>query len=72
VGGNPELVEDGVTGRLIEAGDADGFASAFGAYAADRSLAVRHGAAGRAAAISKYSVAAMVAGYESVWARVAS
>ncbi|MHC4549816.1 MAG: glycosyltransferase [Planctomycetota bacterium] len=72
VGGNPELVEEGVTGRLVASGDADGLADAIAAYAADRALVRAHGAAGRQAAISKFSIRQMVEAYEEVWSRVAA
>jgi len=47
-GGNPELVTDGVTGLLVDAGDSSGFAHAIQRLAADRELRLRMGAAGRA------------------------
>ncbi len=47
VGGVPELVEDGVTGYLIEPGDVDGFASAVRRLLDDPGLAEKMGRAGR-------------------------
>ncbi len=44
--GATNLVQDGVTGTLVEPGDIDAFAEALGAYASDRALRARHGAAG--------------------------
>jgi glycosyltransferase involved in cell wall biosynthesis len=49
-GGSTELVDDGVTGRLVDADDPEGFADAFAGYAADPGLARRHGSAGIARA----------------------
>ncbi len=46
--GATNLVEDGVTGTLVEPGDIDAFADALGAYASDPALRARHGAAGLA------------------------
>lgn len=45
VGGNPELVEDGRTGRLLEYGDVQGLADEVIQYLEDRELARRAGAA---------------------------
>lgn len=46
VGGNPELVEEGVTGTLVSVSDPQSMATAIGAYALDGQLVDRHGAAG--------------------------
>jgi len=72
VGGNPELVEDGETGRLVPAGDADALAGALLGYLDGKEPGRAHGRAGRARAIARFSVASMVLGYEAVWARVAA
>ena len=47
VAGVGELVEDGVSGLLVHAGDADGLAEAIGRLADDRDLRARLGRAGR-------------------------
>jgi glycosyltransferase involved in cell wall biosynthesis len=47
VGGLPEMVEDGVTGLVVEPGDAAGLAAAMKRLTADRGLAMRMGEAGR-------------------------
>lgn len=44
--GSTSLVTDGVTGKLIEPGDIEGFADAAAAYALDPALRREHGAAG--------------------------
>jgi len=46
--GSTSLVADGETGRLIEPGDAAGFAGAASDYVADPALRAAHGAAGEA------------------------
>ena len=44
--GATNLVQDGITGTLVEPGDVDAFAAAIDAYATDPALRARHGAAG--------------------------
>ena len=46
--GSTNLVEDGVSGRLIQPGAVHSFAAAMRAYAADPALRARHGAEGEA------------------------
>ncbi|HVR90968.1 MAG TPA: glycosyltransferase family 1 protein [Novosphingobium sp.] len=46
--GSTNLVEDGVSGRLIQPGAVHSFAAAMRAYSADPQLRTRHGAAGEA------------------------
>lgn len=60
VGGNRELVENGVTGMLVAEEDVDGVARALRALAADSGLRARCGAAALAAVKSRFSVARMV------------
>ncbi|WP_194745091.1 glycosyltransferase family 4 protein [Thermaurantiacus tibetensis] len=48
--GSRSLVVDGLTGRLVPAGDVEAFAAAIAAYAGDREMAAAHGAAGHARA----------------------
>ena len=55
VGGLPEIVGDGVTGRLVPPGDVDGLADAVAALAADAALRRRMGAAGRARFLERYT-----------------
>jgi len=47
IGGIPELVEEGVTGRLAAVGDADSLATCLGHYLAQPSALAAHGRAGR-------------------------
>lgn len=72
VGGNPELVEDGRTGTLVESGDFQSMASAFLRYFENPDLRARHGKAGRQSVLQRFSIEAMVRFYEAVYRRVAS
>jgi glycosyltransferase involved in cell wall biosynthesis len=67
VGGIPEVVDQGVTGQLVEPRDPAAMAAALATYACDDALAAAHGAAGRARVLAKYSMPAMVAGYKSLY-----
>lgn len=67
VGGNPELVEEGVTGRLVPAGDAGALARAIAAYLEAPAQLGEHGAAARRRIEADFSMDAMAAGYASVY-----
>lgn len=67
VGGNRELVEDGVSGALVPAGDAELMAKRMVAYALDQGLARAAGQAGRAIIDQRFSLQAMVAQYQSLY-----
>jgi len=54
-GAVPEVVEDGVTGTLVEPGDLVGIADAIGALLRDDALRSRMGRAARSLAMSRYS-----------------
>ena len=56
----PEVVVDGETGALVEAGDVAGVARELGALLADPERARRLGAAGRERALTEFSVERMV------------
>ncbi len=66
VGGNPELVEDGVVGTLVPPGDPLALAEALRAYLCDPEKLIRHGRAGRKRA-EQFSIEAMVNGYLAVY-----
>jgi len=70
VGGNADLVERGVTGELVPAGDAAALAAGLARMAADPDRAAAMGAAGRRAVEDRFSLPAMVAAYEAVYERV--
>ena len=60
VGGAPDVVVDGVTGRVVPYGDEAALAAAMDALLSDRALAARMGAAGRARAFKEYAWDAVV------------
>ncbi len=64
VGGVPEVVDDGRTGRLCEVGDVDGYASAMGELLRDPALVARLGAAARARAEREWRWSAVAARME--------
>jgi glycosyltransferase involved in cell wall biosynthesis len=67
VGGVPEVVADGQTGRLAPASDPDALAAAVLELLADGSLRQRLGAAGHARALSLFSQQAMHAAYARLY-----
>ena len=67
VGGNPELVVDSVTGRLVPAQDPRALAAALRDYVTDPSLRQAHGTAGRARVVQNFSLDAMVARYLALY-----
>jgi sugar transferase (PEP-CTERM/EpsH1 system associated) len=71
VGGNVELVADGTTGTLFPAGDAAALARALERYLADAALRAAQGRSARAAATERFSLPAMVAGYQRVYEALA-
>lgn len=70
VGGNVELVEDGVTGRLVPAGDAENMAQALLGYLGDPEARIaRQGGNARRQAEQRYSIPAMAEAYAAVYDR---
>ncbi|HMM86450.1 TIGR03088 family PEP-CTERM/XrtA system glycosyltransferase [Azohydromonas sp.] len=69
VGGNADLVEDGVTGALVPPADDQAMARALVALADDPARAAAMGRAGRAAAEERFSLQAMVNAYQGVYDR---
>jgi len=68
VGGNPELVVDGVTGRLVPRQNADALAEAVGEYLRDPSRRIDHGAQARARATEVFDLDVMRDTYAGVYA----
>ena len=67
VGGNVELVEEGVSGSLVPAGDIGTLASRLATYVADPALRNAQAAAARAAAASRFSLDTMVNRYQTLY-----
>jgi sugar transferase (PEP-CTERM/EpsH1 system associated) len=67
VGGNAELVRQGVTGRLVRAGDSHALAQAMLDVVHDRATFERAGAAGRSRALSQFSLDGMIRRYRNLY-----
>lgn len=72
VGGTPEVVLDGETGRLVPARDAAAFAAGLVETAADPARAAAWGRAGRARLLAHFTIDEMVRRYEAVYREVAA
>jgi glycosyltransferase involved in cell wall biosynthesis len=70
VGGNLELIEDGVTGLLVRPGEPHGLATAITRLLENRDLASRLGAAARRRAAARYSREAMVQRFEDFYVQL--
>jgi glycosyltransferase involved in cell wall biosynthesis len=70
VGGLPELVEDGVTGRLVPAGDERALAACLTDLLADPAARSALGRAGQARAQALFSIERMVAEVEALYERL--
>jgi glycosyltransferase involved in cell wall biosynthesis len=68
VGGVPEIVRDGETGRVVEPGDGAAFADAVRALLDDEELRARLGAGARAHAEASYEAAAVAARMADLYA----
>lgn len=67
VGGNPELVQEGLTGRLFQPGDVPALSRLLDDYLTHPALRLAHGAAARRVAVERFSLPAMVAHYQLVY-----
>ena len=63
VGGNPEIVESGVTGMLVPHSDPISMAEAIRNYVANPVKVNNHGLAGRQRTVKRFSMNAMITGY---------
>lgn len=70
VGGNPELVVEGRTGWLVPPAEVEAMATAIIAAAREPDRARAFGRAGRAEVERRFSMEAMVAGYQSLYDRL--
>ncbi|MDD2724995.1 MAG: TIGR03088 family PEP-CTERM/XrtA system glycosyltransferase [Methylovulum sp.] len=67
VGGNPELVVDGVTGWLVPANDPEAMADKILAYVHNPETLRQHGSQGHQRVLQNFSLTAMVANYQAVY-----
>jgi len=67
VGGNPEAIDEGVTGLLVPASDPRALAEAIAALLSDPERARTMGGAGRRRVDASFSLAAMTARYQAVY-----
>jgi sugar transferase (PEP-CTERM/EpsH1 system associated) len=70
VGGNPELVDDEVTGSLVSSGDPEALAREIRRYYSDVRLAAERGRAGRARAEEQFSLDGMTRRYRALYDEV--
>lgn len=70
VGGLPEVVEEGVTGRLFERGDHEGLASILREISGDLESLVKMGKRGREIQQAEYTIPKMAERIEAVYAKV--
>ena len=67
VGGNPELIEDGLTGRLVSPLDVSGLTDAIDGYLDDGHIRALHGKASRQRAVERFDLAVMARAYEKLY-----
>lgn len=72
IDGTPEVVVDGVTGRLVRLNDLEGFADALVSLAQDPHNRAQLGAAGRAHCLARFDVAAMVDQLDELYQELAA
>ena len=70
VGANADLLEDGLSGRLVPRSNPQAIANEILAYVADPALARRHGHAGRQIVERRFSLDRMVERYETMYRRL--
>ncbi len=68
-GGNSELVEHGVTGRLVPTEDALALANTLKDYVREREMRYSHGRAGRERAVREFSLRRMLSDYGALYGR---
>lgn len=71
VGGNPELVDDGVSGVLVPREDHEALAAAIATYVRDPALRGRHGLVSRQRATAHFSLDRMVQAYSDLYSGLA-
>src|SRR5262249_33665553 len=68
VGGNPELVEEGINGLLVPRQDPAALAAAISTYLEDPHLAAVHGRSSRQRAIERFRLEGMPKAYNELYA----
>lgn len=66
VGGSPDLIQDGVSGRLVPAGDEVALAQAIWSSLQDHETSLAHGRAARAAALARFALNTTIAEYQAL------
>jgi len=67
VGGNSELIDDGITGQLVPPDDSEAMGAAMFSRFNDATMAQRHGAAARQSALQRFSLDRMVRDYAALY-----
>lgn len=67
VGGNVELVTDGLNGRLFSPGDVDGLMELLAGYIMKVDELKKHGQAARETALERFSLTAMISNYQKIY-----
>jgi glycosyltransferase involved in cell wall biosynthesis len=67
VGGNSDIVSDGITATIVPSDDVDSLAGAILTYWRDRDLAEQHGTAGRARIKTIFEANRMVTAYDKLF-----
>jgi len=67
VGGNPELIEDGVNGALFLSDEVENLSDKIRFYIQNPKIAQKHGVNARKTVESRFTVERMVSAYENVW-----
>lgn len=70
VGGNPELVAEGLTGLLVPSADSGALAAAIDWYLLSPKAMESHGAAARERAVSRFALSGMVEAYRELYLSV--
>lgn len=70
VGANADLMEEGLSGRLVPRADSEALAREILAYMADPAMTRRHGRAGRQTVERRFSLDRMVGDYERLYRRM--
>ena len=70
VGGNPELIDEGVSGRLVPSANDGALADAMLEYLRDPAMVERQGRAGRDRVERHFSLEQMVASYDALYSRL--